>query len=166
MGNYEKERCSFYMAKYTIEFKKQAVKHCESNGFHDTLRVYNISKTALTKWQQQMERDDFMRKETKKYTVAEKIDIIKHYEENGQTATERKYNISVSVFRKWIEIVEEFGIEALGKDSRKGNKRPKKHINPDEDIMAELKRLRIENMYLKKLKALVEKREEQGTKNK
>jgi len=61
----KKKGCSFYMAKYSIEFKKKVVKYYKSNGFNDTLRVYNISVTALRRWIYKSESGSFMRKKSK-----------------------------------------------------------------------------------------------------
>lgn len=158
--------CSFYMARYTLEFKFEVMKYYEKNGFNDTLRLYNISDTALVKWKRQMESGNFMRKNTKTYSLEEKLEIIAYYRENGNTATVEKYNISDSVFYKWERILVEYGEEELAKDGRGRKQGPKKDITKNEDIMDEVQRLRIENMYLKKLQALVKERNERENKKK
>lgn len=38
-------------------------------------------------------------------------------------------------------------------------RKPKKNVNENEDLLAEVQRLRMENEYLKKLNALIQKRE-------
>ena len=155
------------MAKYSIEFKKEVVKYYKNNGFSDTLRVYNISNSAIRKWVRQSESDGFMKKKSKHYSVKEKLEILAFYKENGPIDTERKYNIEHSVFYKWERIIYEEGIEALGIERRgRKLKGPRKDLSKDKDFMDELQRLRMENDYLKKLKALVEKREDQERKNK
>ncbi len=155
------------MAKYPIEFKKKVVCFYKDNGQSETLRVYNVSKESIIKWRRQSERDDFMRRKNRKYTVQEKLDVIAYYKANGRTATEERYEISNSVFYKWERILYEEGSEALGIE-RRGRKsvRPTKDINNNKDLLEELQYLRMENDYLKKLKALVEKREEQERKSK
>ncbi len=163
----KKRGCSFYMSKYTIGFKKKVVDFYKDNGQCETLRVYNISKTALRLWIYKSESDGFMRKKNKHYSVQEKLDIIAYYRENGVVETERKYNISNSIFYKWERILYEYGTEELGKEHRgRKPKGPKKDLSKDKDFMAELQSLRMENDYLKKLKALVEKREDQERKSK
>lgn len=41
----------------------------------------------------------------------------------------------------------------------KKSRRPKKNINENEDLLAEVQRLRMENEYLKKSNALIQERE-------
>jgi len=69
----KKRGCSFYMAKYSIEFKKKVVSFYKDNGQCETLRVYNISKTALRLWINKSESDGFMRKKNKHYSEQEKL---------------------------------------------------------------------------------------------
>lgn len=67
----------------------------------------------------------------------------------------------------WERKYDEEGKEALykenrGRASKMGTKRPgktKNDINTNEDLLAEVQRLRMENEYLKKLNALVQERE-------
>ena len=42
---------------------------------------------------------------------------------------------------------------------KKRGRKPKKHVNENEDLLQEVQRLRMENEYLKKLNALVQERE-------
>ncbi len=152
------------MAKYTIEFKKKVIEHFEKYGAAETIRVYNVSKRSVYYWTSKHESGGLMRKEKETYSPEKKLAIIEYYRENGAFETEKKYNLSASSFYKWERILEEYGVEALKTNRRGESKGPKKDISENEDLMAELQRLRLENMYLKKLKALVEKREEQESK--
>ena len=155
------------MAKYSIAFKKKVTNFYKDNGQSETLRVYNISNTALHKWVRQSKSGEFMRKQNKKYTVQDKLDIIAYLKDNGAIETERNFNISHSVFDKWERTLHEEGSEALGIEHRgRKSKGPKKDVNKDKDLLEENRLLRMENDYLKKLKALVEKREEQERKSK
>jgi len=65
----KKKGCSFYMAKYSIKHKKKVVIFYKDNGQSETLRVYNISNTALHKWLRQSRSGEFVRKSNKKYTI-------------------------------------------------------------------------------------------------
>ena len=152
------------MARYTIEFKKKVIEHFKKYGAAETIRVYNVSKRSVYYWTSKYESGGLMRKEKETYSPEKKLEIIEYYRENGAFETEKKYNMSASSFYKWERILEEYGVEALENDRRGRPKGLKKDISKNEDLMAELQRLRLENMYLKKLKALVEKREEQESK--
>jgi transposase len=74
---------------------------------------------------------------------------------------------------KWERIYYEEGPEAL-LEERRGRKnmgkknlsKPKKNVNENEDLLAEVQRLRMENEYLKKLNALVLEREKSEQKKK
>ena len=68
---------------------------------------------------------------------------------------------------RWERIYYEEGREALyierrGRASKMGIKKPrkpKKNVSENEDLLAEVQRLRMENEYLKKLNALIQERE-------
>ncbi len=49
---------------------------------------------------------------------------------------------------------------------KKNSSKPKKNVNENEDLLAEVQRLRMENEYLKKLNALVLEREKSEQKKK
>ena len=73
---------------------------------------------------------------------------------------------------RWERIYYEEGPQALYKERRgrtsKMNSKPrkKKNINENEDLLEEVQRLRMENEYLKKLNALVQKRIKRENKKK
>lgn len=147
------------MSKYEIDYKVEAVEYYKENGFTFTINKYNISNTALIKWIRAYEGGTFMRKQHSNYTIEDKLEIIEYYKNNGKTATEEKYNISASVFYKWERILIEEGRAALGIERRgRGGKSKKiKDVNDDDDLLKEVQRLRLENAYLKKLRALTQK---------
>ena len=80
---------------------------------------------------------------------------------------------SDSTVAKWERIYYEEGPQALLKE-RRGRKsmikkkklKPKKNVNENEDLLAEVQHLRMENEYLKKLNALVLQREKSEQKKK
>jgi len=154
------------MAKYSIEFKKKVVEHFKKYGAAETIRAYNVSKRSVYYWTNKHESGDLMRKKNETYSAEKKLEIIKYYQEHGVLETERKYNVSNTSFYKWERILLEYGFEALQEDKRGRPKGLKKDVNEDKDLLEEVRRLRLENMYLKKLKALVKKREEQENKKK
>ena len=80
---------------------------------------------------------------------------------------------SDSTVAKWERIYYEEGPEGLLEERRgrknMGKKKPsktKKNVNENEDLLAEVQRLRMENEYLKKLNALVLEREKSKQKKK
>lgn len=113
----------------------------------------------------------------RKHTGEFKLAIIRDMIDNklGYKETGRKYEISDSVIRKWERIFLEEGAEGLfverrGRSSKsdfplKG--RPVKLAKQvEEDLIAEVQRLRMENAYLKKLNALVQEKEKSNPKTK
>ena len=82
----------------------------------------------------------------------------------------RQFEISCDRVRSWERIYLEEGPEGLYIERRgRGSKgRPVKRLKPEveEDLLAEVQRLRAENAYLKKLNALVAERVRQEKKRK
>jgi transposase-like protein len=106
----------------------------------------------------------------RKHTGEFKLAVIKDLRDNKLAYREvgQKYKISDSTILKWERIFLEEGPEGLfverrGRSSNSDsvNKgRPKKlDKQTEEDLIAEVQRLRMENAYLKKLNALVHERE-------
>lgn len=101
----------------------------------------------------------------KKYSPEYKKSVIMDMKENhlGYRGTERKYNIQHSVIAKWERIFLEEGIEGFmkkrGRPSKKMEALKDNHSELDkktvEELIAENQWLRMENEYLKKLRALV-----------
>ncbi|XMB87092.1 hypothetical protein RJG79_04645 [Mycoplasmatota bacterium WC44] len=104
-----------------------------------------------------------MKKKNKIYTQHEKLDILNFYWKNGVTQTELKFDINSGLVHKWERLFREYGVGGLSYDGR-GRKLkdlgPKKDVNKDKDLLDEVQYLRMENLYLKKLDALVQEREE------
>ena len=114
----------------------------------------------------------------KKYSAEFKGSVIMDMRENhlGYRETARKYKLGNSVCQgknlaiKWERIYLEEGPEGLYIERRgRGSKgRPPKKLKAEieEDLLAEVQRLRAENAYLKKLNALVAERVRQERKQK
>lgn len=102
------------------------------------------------------------------YDGAFKLSVIEYMHENhlslAQTAA--KFGIPQdATVGKWERIYYEEGPDALfrdkrGRPSKMNPKSSKKKMNKqtEEDLIAEVQRLRMENEYLKKLQALVQER--------
>lgn len=157
------------MPKYDVEYKKKVLAFYEEYGLNATMRRFGHRDSVIYSWKRKSETVGFMRKKTKTYTQEEKMDILNFYWKNGCSETEREYDISKPVFYKWERLFREYGIKGLDYDGR-GRKLEslgsKKDVNNDPDLLEEIQRLRMENLYLKKLDALVQEREERERKKK
>ena len=108
----------------------------------------------------------------KRYTPEFKIKVVEtmHNEQMSYRETAREFEISNhDIVAKWERIYLEEGKEGLyiERRGRKSTGRPakiKKEV--EEDLIAEVQRLRAENAYLKKLNALVSERVRQEKKHK
>ncbi len=121
-------------------------------------------------------------RKNKSYSAEFKISVIMDMREHhlGYCETARKYDLgdpkqgnSVHKLQRWERIYLEEGAEGLMKErrgrackaggTRKGRP-PKLDKKVEEDLIAENQRLRMEIEYLKKLDALVRKREQEERK--
>ena len=105
----------------------------------------------------------------KRYTPEFKIKVVEtmHREKLSYRETARQFDIPNSRVTAWERIYLEEGAEGLyiERRERKSTGRPPK-IKKEEDLIAEVQRLRAENAYLKKLNALVAERVRQEKKQK
>ena len=129
-----------------------------------------------------MEVHIFMKKgkrTNKKYSPEFKISVILDMRNNDLTylGTTKKYNLPWQRVQKWERIYLEEGeagfyVERRGRTTKLDNPkagRPKKKqldAKVEEDLIAEIQRLRMENACLKKLNALVQERVERERKKK
>ena len=108
-------------------------------------------------------------KPNNRYTPEFKIKVVEtmHREKLSYRETARQFDISNSRVTAWERIYLEEGVEGLYAErrGRKSTGRPPK-IKKEEDLIAEVQRLRAENAYLKKLNALVAERVRQEKKHK
>ena len=107
-------------------------------------------------------------KPNKRYTPEFKIKVVEtmHREKLSYRETARQFDISNSRVTAWERIYLE-GADGLYAErrGRKSTGRPPK-IKKEEDLIAEVQRLRAVNAYLKKLNALVAERVQQEKKHK
>lgn len=105
----------------------------------------------------------------KRYTPEFKIKVVEtmYREKLSYRETARQFDISNSRVTAWERIYLEEGADGLYAErrGRKSTGRPPK-IKKEEDLIAEVQRLRAENAYLKKLNALVAERVRQEKKHK
>ena len=111
-------------------------------------------------------------KGNKRYTPEFKINVVETMRNEGLSYKEaaRQYDVSYdTVVAKWERIYLEEGKEGfyVERRGRKSTGRPSKlKKEVEEDLIAEVQRLRAENDYLKKLNALVAERVRQEKKHK
>lgn len=130
------------------------------------------SKGDVMKWGALYKKhgEEGFRVQRSSYSGDFKLTVIEymHNTNASLSQTAAHFNIpSRESIRKWERIYYEEGKEALyeerrGRASKMGTKRPrksKKNLETNEDLLAEVQRLRMENEYLKKLNALVQERE-------
>lgn len=106
----------------------------------------------------------------KSYRGDFKISVVEYMHTTGSSLrkTAAHFNIPCKdLITRWERIYYEEGKEALyverrGRTPKMGTKKTrklKKNVNENEDLLAEVQRLRMENEYLKKLNALIQERE-------
>ena len=105
----------------------------------------------------------------KKYTGEFKQMVVETMRKEGLSYREAARQFEIADHKRvaiWERIYLEEGPEGLyvERRGRKSTGRPPKQLEPEveEDLIAELQRLRAENAYLKKLRALILEEERQG----
>lgn len=94
----------------------------------------------------------------KRYTPEFKEMVVKRIREEGlsYSETEREYGIAHGIIQGWERIYLTEGLAGLSMERRgRGSKAKKLPKEVEEDLLAEVQRLRAENDYLKNLQALV-----------
>jgi len=161
------------MAKYSYEEKLEAVLRVIEQGMslRQSAKILGNTHKEILGWVQRYERFGaeglIMRHGT--YTGNYKISVIEYMHANHLSIFEAaaKFGIpSDSTLNKWERIYYEEGPQGLHQDKRGRKSKmssdtpPKKKLGKktEEDLIAEVQRLRMENDYLKKLQALVQER--------
>ena len=170
------------MSKYNKELKLKAVKYCidGNHGYGSTAKKFNIkSRTSVVMWVKRYKEHGEKGLEEKfvaTYSGKYKESVLKYMHKNrlSATSTAIKFNLSNNkLINEWERIYYEEGPQALyeerrGKSKNMSFKSRKKKLSKEveEDLIAENQRLRMENEYLKKLNALVQKRVKRENKKK
>ena len=167
------------MSKYSNEFKLQIIKYYleENHSYLECCKKFNIpSKTQIkecVKKYKQHGPDGLIKRQNSSYDGGFKQYVVEYMHNNHISATETAiyFRLQTSVVLKWERIYYEEGPQALfeerrGRSRKMGSKKNKKNVNENEDLLAEVQRLRMENEYLKKLNALVQERIKRENKKK
>lgn len=167
--------------KYSDEFRLTVVMDYlsgESGGFEALMSKYGVHHKDIERWVRlyQLHGTEGLCKTSGTYSGDFKIHVIEYMHANGLSLTETANYFCIPshpTVAKWERLYYEEGPEALFEERRgrksMGKKKasnPKKTVNENEDLLAEVQRLRMENEYLKKLNALVLEREKSEQKKK
>jgi len=173
---------SFFMSKYTFEFKLKVVEYQlnEGCGMKSTAKHFDIpSKELVRQWVKEYENhgiQGLFKNQKSSYDGKFKQDVIEYMHKNHLSAVETAYRFNLGnnhVVSKWEHIYNEEGPQALyqerrGRRKNMSSKKDKKELSKKvkEELIEEVQRLRMENEYLKKLNALVQERIKRENKKK
>jgi transposase-like protein len=160
------------MTKYSFELKMEAVlAYLEGKeSIRSVAKRFNISKSPLMNWviQYRENGESGLIPSYTNFDFQFKMDVLNFMNNTGASLaqTAAVYNIpSPSTILQWQKQVEELGVDALlsknkGRPSmKKENKKSVPKQGSYEALEAENERLRMENAYLKKLRALIQDKE-------
>ena len=167
--------------KYSIELKLEIVQRYlnDNIGLKELAKEYYVWSGDIQKW-----RDAYLEHGVAglctthgTYSGDFKVSVVEYMHNTGASIrkTAAYFNIpSFKTVSDWERLYYEAGKEALyeerrGRASKVGKKQSQKEkssINTNEDLLAEVQRLRMENEYLKKLNALIQNREKSEKKTK
>lgn len=161
------------MSKYTTEFKLKIVKKYLSGkygGYEAIAKEFKISdKSTVRSWVRKYKQHGKrgLSKNKIVYNGKFKLNVIEYMHKNHLSLSETciHFNLgSSSVVSRWQHIYYEKGSQTFF-EKRRGRKNMKSNINKigpskqtEKDLIKENYQLRMENEYLKKLQALVQKR--------
>lgn len=162
---------------YSTELKLEIVERYLKGdiGIKRLAKEYHISFGDIQKWRDACQEHGVAGLNTTHgtYTGDFKVSVVEYMHNTGASLRKTAAHFNIPSFRtvsQWERIYYEQGKDALyqeqrGRANKLGEKRPRKpKANPDvnEDLLAEVQCLRMENEYLKKLNALIQKREKSG----
>jgi len=165
------------MAKYSLEAKFKAVNDVLELGMSAgaVAKLLRTAKVVVQRWVARYEAFgiDGLLMKSGTYSGDFKVSVIKYMHEHNMSIFSAAVHFGIpsdSTVAKWERTYWEEGPDALYKDNRGRPsivskdkiKKPKIDKKAEEDLIAEVQRLRMENEYLKKLIALVQEREKPG----
>ncbi|MFC4662909.1 MULTISPECIES: helix-turn-helix domain-containing protein [Oceanobacillus] len=164
------------MAKYNEEFKiKLVTEYLYGNlGYISLAKKYNMSSPSPIKnWVSSYKSQGMgglkRRKTKEEYSVQFKLDAVQFMLETGASYQETAVRFHLnnhSLIVRWMKALREQGIEGLkprpkgrpsmSKKPNKQKKKEEKKLTREEELERENELLRLENAYLKKLRAFRE----------
>ena len=168
------------MSKYSIEFKLKVVKYyLEKNaGYQTTANHFGVAYSPVVRWVRKYKENGYaglLKNQKSSYSGEFKKHVVEYMHNNHLSCQETAIHFNLSedyIVSKWERIYYEEGPQALYRERRgrpkKMSSKPikKKNENENKDLLEEVQRLRMENEYLKKLNALVQKRIKRENKKK
>lgn len=169
---FNRKRVYFFVAKYDIEFKLEIVSKINKHqlSVDEAAQKYGVNRTSVRKWLDlyNLYGAEGLIAPKNFYTGEFKRQVIEDMHNNNLSARETglKYQVSHATILNWERKYSEGGFEALqsltgfaSKLEAPSKGRPRKFMEQaEEDLATEVQRLRMENDYLKKLKALVQQK--------
>jgi len=167
--------------KYSLETKIAVVSYVlkENHSKRSAVREFKIDRNMIRQWVNAYENHGLEGLTTKNnfYSGYFKVNVVKYMLENGLSAymTAAEFNIPYSsTVSKWRRIYLTQGEDALKKKNKDESisigkidkENPKMAKEEKKRLLAEIKQLKMENDYLKKLNALVQEREKSAKETK
>lgn len=168
------------MAKYTTQFKLEVVQQylVGDVGFRSLGRLHGLCHSVVERWVDlhKAHGEAGLEKKFTSYSAAQKMAILQHMWDNelSRVQTASVFNIrSPGSISMWERCYHGGGIDALTPRPRGRPKKmpdippPQAQLPADdetrtrEELLVEVNYLRMENAYLKKLKALVQEQKQQ-----
>ena len=164
---------AFLMSKYSYEEKLDAVLRVVEDGmsYNASARITGTAKEHVRRWVMRYKQfgPEGLIVKHGSYDGAFKISVIEYMHANHLSLSQTAVKFGIpqdNVVGKWERIYYEEGPQGLymerrGRKSKMNSDKPtKKKLSKEteEDLIAEVQRLRMENDYLKKLQALVQER--------
>lgn len=160
------------MSKYSVEFKLEVVKYYEENrcGYETTAKHFNVGFACVQRWVNKYKVHGVkgLIKNQQQYDGKFKQNVVEYMNNNHLSLQETAIHFNLAgywIVSKWERIYYEEGPQGLyidkrGRKKNMSSKPEKKKLSKDveEDLIAEVQILRMENAYLKKLQAIVQKR--------
>ena len=167
--------------KYSEDFKLKVVLDYmdgHSGGYRQLSAKYGVNRSHIKHWIDLYKAGgvEQLCRVTRTYSGDFKVHVVEYMHQTSTSIRQAAAIFGIQsppTISKWERIYYEEGPDALLEERRgrknmgkKKSSKLKKNVNENEDLLAEVQRLRMENEYLKKLNALVLEREKSEQKKK
>jgi transposase len=165
------------MAKYSLEFKLKLIQEMDETyrGVRYIGKKYGVDQSIIALWYKKYKLSgvEGLTKKHGTYSGEFKECVLEYMKQNHLSLRETGLHFKipdVSVIMKWRDKVEKEGRSSLYEERRGQHfkmtpkkKKTDKPLDPNsiEALLEENEQLRMENAYLKKLRALVQQRQDQ-----